>query len=209
MALTRAYLKGMGLTDEQVSGIIEQHTETVDGLKNQIAQYKADAEKLPGVQAELTKAKEAAKNSGDAAKIQKDFDDYKAQVESEKAQEAKKSALRKVAKDAGLTEKGIEKAVKYTDLDGIELTEKGEVKDAKALIKSLREEWPEHIVKTSSTGADSGKPPENKGENGKYSSKDEIMKIKDPVQRQKAISENITLFTAPQQANKNDSTEGE
>ena len=199
----------MGLTDEQVSGIIEQHTETVDGLKNQIAQYKADAEKLPKVQAELTKAQEAVKNSGDAAKIQKDFDDYKAQVEADKTKAAKENAVRKVAKDAGLTEAGIAKAVKYTDYSTIELTDKGEVKNAKDLIKSLKEEWPEHIAKATQTGANSGNPPANTGNNGKYSSKDEIMKIKDAEARQKAIAENIQLFTAPAAKAGNDSTEGE
>ena len=53
MALTRKLLKGMGLTDEQVDTIIEAHTDTVDGLKADIGKYKADAEKLPGIQKEL------------------------------------------------------------------------------------------------------------------------------------------------------------
>ena len=53
MALTRKSLKAMGLTDEQVDSIIEMHTETVDGLKADIAKYKGDAEKLPGVQRKL------------------------------------------------------------------------------------------------------------------------------------------------------------
>ena len=33
MALTRAFLKSMTLTDEQVSAIIEEHSATVTGLK--------------------------------------------------------------------------------------------------------------------------------------------------------------------------------
>ena len=32
MALTRAMLKGMGLTEEQVSAIIEEHTNVTSGL---------------------------------------------------------------------------------------------------------------------------------------------------------------------------------
>ena len=44
MALTRKLLKGMGLTDEQVDTIIEAHTDTVDGLKAEVAKYKTDAE---------------------------------------------------------------------------------------------------------------------------------------------------------------------
>ena len=110
MALTRAMLKGMNLTEEQVSAIIDAHTETVDGLKEQLKQFKTDAEKLPEVQRELDKAQKALEKSGDAAKIQKDFDDYKTQVEADKTQSAKEAALRKVAKDAGLTDAGIAKA---------------------------------------------------------------------------------------------------
>ena len=49
MALTRRFLKGMGLTEEQVDTIIEAHTEVTDGLKEQINQYKADADKLVDV----------------------------------------------------------------------------------------------------------------------------------------------------------------
>ena len=36
MAVTRKFLKGMGLTDEQVDTIIEAHSETVDGLKDKL-----------------------------------------------------------------------------------------------------------------------------------------------------------------------------
>ena len=57
MALTRKALKAMGLTEEQVDSIIEAHTETVDGLKSQVNAYKADAEKLPGVEKELNDLK--------------------------------------------------------------------------------------------------------------------------------------------------------
>ena len=192
MALTRSYLKGMGLTDEQVSGIIEAHTDTVDGLKKEIERYKADAEKLPGVQAELEKAKEAAKNSGDAAKIQKAFDDYKAEVEAKESAAAKKAAYEKVAKDAGLTEAGIAKAVKYADWDSVELDEKGNIKDSKALIKSLKEEWPEHIASTTTAGAITATPPANGGKG--TMTKDEIFAIRDPVARHKAIAENHELF---------------
>ena len=50
MAMTRKALKAMGLSEEQIDSIIEMHTETVDGLRDQVRTYKADAEKLEGVQ---------------------------------------------------------------------------------------------------------------------------------------------------------------
>ena len=50
MALTRKFLKALGIEDEKVDEIISAHTETVDALKAERDGYKADAEKLPGVQ---------------------------------------------------------------------------------------------------------------------------------------------------------------
>ena len=98
-----------------------------------------------------------------------------------------------MAKDAGLTEAGIAKAVKYANLAEIELDDKGDVKDAKNLIKSLRDEWPEHIAKASTNGAITSTPPS--GSSGKtFKSKDEIMAIKDAGERQKAIAQNHELF---------------
>lgn len=168
MSLTRAFLKGMNLTDEQVNGIIEAHTETVDGLKAQVARYKADAEKLPGVQKDLD---DLRANNGDdwKAKYEKeqgDFAAYKAKVEKDDANRVKEAKLRKIAKDAGLSEKGIEKAVKYADWDKIELDENGEIKDAPGKVKALREEWPEHIVTKVENNDPTPTPPSNQNATG-------------------------------------------
>lgn len=192
MALTRSYLKSMGLTDEQVSGIIEAHTETVEGLKNEAARYKSEADKLPEVQRKLDEAKEAAKNSGDYAKLKKEFDDYKADVANKETLAAKKAVLSKIAKDAGLSEAGVAKALKYTDWATVELDEKGEAKDSKAILKSLKEEWPEYIKTTNTAGANTANPPAGNGKS--YKSKDEIFAIKDDGERQRAIAENHELF---------------
>lgn len=72
MALTRKLLKGMGLTDEQVDTIIEAHTDTVDGLKADVSKYKADAEKLPGIQKQLDDLK-AAGDGGYKEKYEKNI----------------------------------------------------------------------------------------------------------------------------------------
>lgn len=197
MALTRKFLAAMGIETDKIDEIIAAHAETVDGLKEELKQYKADAAKLPEVQRELEQAKEAAKNSGDAAKIQKAFDDYKAEVEAERSKAAKKAAYEKVAKDAGLSEAGIAKAVKYANWETVELDDKGNIKDPKALIKALKEEWPEHISKTSEKGAETPNPPGGTGKS--YSSKADIMKIKDAAERQKAIADNMALFTGKQE----------
>ena len=165
MALTRSYLKSMGLNDEQIGGIIEAHTETVDGLKNEVSRYKADAEKLPEVQRQLDEAKEAAKKSGDYAKLQQEFEDYKAEVANEKMMTAKKAALTAIAKDANLSDAGIAKVMKYSDFGKIELDEKGEIKDKKAVLDDLKTEWADYIQTSQSQGAKTPNPPSNSGGN--------------------------------------------
>lgn len=145
MALTRELLNALGIEKEKHQAIIDAHTETVEGLKAQAEKYKADAEKLPEVQRQLKEALDAVKKNGDAAEIQADFDAYKKDVEARETMRTKEALFRKVAQDAGLDEKGVERAVKYAAWDSIELDENGEIKDPKTHIKALREEWPEHI----------------------------------------------------------------
>ena len=53
MALTRKFLAALGIDNDKVDEIIQAHTDTVNGLKDEIEKYKADAEKLPAVEKEL------------------------------------------------------------------------------------------------------------------------------------------------------------
>lgn len=192
MALTRKFLSALGIEADKIDEIISAHTETVDGLKEQLKQAKEAADKLPKVQEQLDSLKEATKNSGDYAKLKEEFDKYKADVANKETLAAKKAVLSKIAKDAGLSEAGVAKALKYTDFSTIELDDKGEAKDSKALLKSLKEEWPEYIKTTNTAGANTANPPASTGK--AYKSKDEIFAIKDDGERQRAIAENHELF---------------
>ena len=193
MALTRKLLSALGIEADKIDQIIDAHTETVDGLKKERDEYKAKAERFDEVKAKYDELKATAKDSGDYEKLKKEFDDYKAEIQNKETATAKREALKKVAKDAGLTETGINKAVKYADLSAIELDEEGNVKDAKSLMKSLKEEWPEHIAKAVTSGANTATP-SSTGTGKSYKSKDEIMQIKDDGERQKAIAENHEMF---------------
>lgn len=194
MALTRKSLKAMGLTDEQVDSIIEMHTETVDGLKV----YKTDAEKLPEVQAKLDKALEDLKAKGDDGwkdkhdAIKKEFDDYKKAQKGRETREAKEKAYRELLKEAGVSEKRMDAILKVSDLDSLDLDDDGKIKDAKKVTESVKEEWADFIVKEDTKGADTSTPHSNGG--GSAMTKDEIMKIRDPMERQNAIAANMGLF---------------
>ena len=159
MALTRKFLSALGIEADKVDEIISAHAETVEGLKEQIAQFKADAEKLPKVQEDLKKAQAAAKDSGEYDKLKKEFDDYKADVAGKELLAKKTAALKEIAKDAGLSEAGIAKALKYHDFSKLELDEKDGIRDKSAVIKGLKEEWPEYIQTTRTKGANTPNPP--------------------------------------------------
>lgn len=198
MALTRKFLKALGIEDEKIDEIITAHSETVDALKEQRDEYKENAEKLPTIQRELDKLKEAAQNNDSDEwkekynKVKKDFDDYKADIQNKETMAAKKSALEELAKDF-LSENGVAKAVKYADWEAYELDEKGKLTDAKKHIKDLKEEWSDYVLKENTQGAETHTPPNGVGgtqplkmedvykrdEHGRY--------VMDSAQRQEAI----------------------
>ena len=162
MALTRKLLKGMGLTDEQVDTIIEAHTDTVDGLKADIAKYEGDAKKLPGVQKELDDLK-AAGDGGYKEKYEKEkkaFEDFKNEQTAKETKKAKENAYRELLKAAGVSEKRIPAILKVTDLNSVELD--GEkVKDADKLTETVKADWADFIESTNTNGANTNNPPAN------------------------------------------------
>ena len=195
MSLTRKMLKAMGIEEEKIDQIIEAHTDTVDGLKSDLSKYKTDAEKLSDVQKELDELKAKGDDGWKEKydKLKDEFDQYKNDVQAKETKAAKEAAYRVILKDANLSEKGIEKALKYAEWDKIELGEDGKLKGANDHIKAVREEWAEYVTTTTTTGAKTSTPPANNGgKTGK--TKEEIMAIRDPAVRQAEIAKNPEAF---------------
>lgn len=162
MALTRKLLKGMGLTEEQVDTIIEAHTETTDGLKADRDKYKADAEKLPGVQKELDDLK-AAGDGGYKEKYEKEhkaFEDFKTAQTAKETRQTKENAYRELLKTAGVSEKRIPAILKVTDLNGIEM-DGDKIKDADKHTQTVKTEWADFVESSNTTGANTTTPPAN------------------------------------------------
>ena len=195
MSLTRKMLKAMGIEEEKIDQIIEAHSETVDSLKADRDSYKEDAEKLKDVQKELddlkAKGDDGWKEKHDALKVE--FDQYKNDVQAKETKAAKEAAYRAILKDANLSEKGIEKAVKYAEWDKIELEADGKLKGASDHIKAVKEEWAEYVTTTTTTGAKTSNPPANNG-TGTGKTKEEIMAIKDGAVRRAEMAKNPHLF---------------
>lgn len=204
MALTKAKLREIlstaGADAEKISdavdAIISGHTASIEALREERDSYKEKAEKADSIQKELDGVKKASEGK-DYEKLKKEFEDYKKQVEAEKVRGAKEEAFKGVLKDAGIPARHFAKIIKYSDVDGLELDDDGKPKNAKDLMKAIKEEWSDHIEKTQTEGAKTPTPPASTG--GKTTmTREEIRAIKDPITRQKAMAENPSLFGLPE-----------
>lgn len=171
MALTRSFLKGMGLTDEQVSAIVEAHGETVDALKEQRDDAKKKSAEYDKIKKELDDLKESG---GDwQTKYEKehsDFESYKKTQEEKESKRAISKAYKELLKNAGVSEKRIATVMKVADLSKIQLDENGAVKDSEKLTENIKSEWADFIVTTNTEGASTSTPP-GTNESGKDVSK--------------------------------------
>ena len=162
MSLTRKLLKGMGLTDEQVDTIIEAHTDTVDGLKEQVKTYKADAEKLPNVQKELDDLK-AAGDGGFKEKFEKehsDFENFKKTIQEKETKAAKESAAKAFFESKGITGNSLEIAMRGSSAEIAALDLDGEkIKDSSALDALVNGTFKSLVSTTTTKGANIPNPP--------------------------------------------------
>lgn len=206
MALTKAQvreiLSAAGVDADHmkdaVDRIIDGHAATVAALKEETEGYKAEAEKLAGVQKELddlkaTVAADAKEREGkDYDKLLTEYTEYKNGQEAIAKKTRATEKFRALLTDMNVGDKGIEKILKWQGVDGVELDDEGNITNAKELRKAIKEDWSEYIVTENTKGAETNNPPANNGGSGK--TKEEIMAITDATERQKAIAENPEVF---------------
>lgn len=193
MALTRNFLKSMGLTDEQVNAIIESHVETVEGLKKERDGFKADADRVGDLTKQLDDANDKLAKAGDAAKVQKEFDNFKAKVESEKKSAKTAADVDALLKEAGIARDSFRAAVaKGFDSSKLTYAEDGSISNRADLLTSIKADYADFLSTTTSTGTPTITPPTGGKAGGM--TKEEIMAIKDPEVRQAEIIRNPAAF---------------
>ena len=184
---------GMEIPPKDVLGqICDLHTAKTDEMKDTVKELTKRAEKAE----QERDALEAQGDDGYKEKYDKehsDFEKFKAEIAAEKAQASKEKAYRAMLKDV-LSEKGVEKAVKYADWSKIELDEKGELKNASEHVKAVKEEWSEHVSNSVIHNAPVPNPPINTGGTAKtkaeiYKKDDKGRYILSTEERQRALVE--------------------
>lgn len=213
MALTKAtvreILSSAGVDAEHlssaVSKIIEGHVSSIEALRDEISEkkeeiekYRKEADKVEGLNAKLDEAnkkiegmKDLETKAGDYEKLQKEFNDYKAE-QDKKALEAKRTDLLKdLLKDMKIeSEEGIKLGVKWY-ASKVEVDDNGKIANGKDLRKEIAEDLSSYISKTEEEGANTANPPAN---NGKGMTIEQIDAIEDTAERQKAMAANLDLY---------------
>lgn len=168
MALTRAMLKGMGLTEEQISAIIDEHTNVTSALKDQIKEYKADAEKLPDIQKELDDLKKDTSASDWEKKYNDEhsaFEKYKTDVDNKEKSEKIKSAYKKLLSECKVGDKHLDSIIRVTDFSEMKLTEDGSLEGADKLKEKIGSDWSGFIsTKETKPSEHPATPPDGNGD---------------------------------------------
>lgn len=191
MAFTRNFLKSTGLSDDQITAVMEEHVAVVDGLKQDRDNYKEQAEKAADLQKQLDDLASGEDFQKKYEEEHKAFEDFKAKTAQDAEAARVRTAYRKLLAGEGIGEKRLDSILKVTDLSKVKLDKEGNLVDEDKLKKAINDEWGEFKTAVTEKGAVVEKPPQI----GKPTkTKAEIFAIKDTAERQKAIAENHELF---------------
>ena len=202
MALKRSSLEAMGLSEQQIQSVIDMHTDTVNALKEKIDAAESGKESSDKLKADYEKLKaeydEIKKSAADNAKYKEQYESTKAEYEKFKTDTETKAAkatadatFTKWLRENGNKKKGAAKIVKYGGFTP-EFNKDGTIKNADKLSESVSTEWSEYKAKEHVEGAKTETPPANTG--GNTITREDILKIPNTAERQKAIAENGALF---------------
>jgi hypothetical protein len=151
MAFGRADIReilGEAHTDDIATRLIQLHRTVVDPLKDELdtakreaTKYKAEADKLPGIQKELDELKKGEDWKGKYESEKKAHDDYRAQVARDAETAKVKAAYKKLLTEEKISEKTLESILNATDYSGMKLKEDGSLDKIEDLKKDIDTKW--------------------------------------------------------------------
>lgn len=167
MGITKKFLQSMEIPDSKIELIFDEYANAIAGITADRDKYKEQADKLASVEKELVKAQAKAEEletvSEQLKKVRAEYADYKAGVDADKVKAVKEKAYRQLLQETGISEKAIDKIIKVTDLSGVEVDDKNNVKDKTEIIKNIKTEWSDFIITQTERGVEVANPPTNTG----------------------------------------------
>lgn len=164
MALTRKFLKALGLEEDKIEQVIDAHTETVDALKKERDGFKESADKLADVQKELGGLKAGGDYKDKYEKEHKAFEEYKSGITAKETRAAKEKAVRAYLESKNIKGGNLDIAIRgmNAEIEAAELD--GEkIKDTKALDDLIGGAYKGLVVTSQQTGTNTSNPPANVG----------------------------------------------
>lgn len=141
MSLTRKLLRELHVDENHIDRIIAAHVETVDALRQERDSAQASAARLD----EITQERDALRDQlaarrDEAARLQADFDAYRAQVDADRLAARRQGTLRAALLDAGANPQAVELlagAVATDDADW----EDGRLREPQRVLAPVREKY--------------------------------------------------------------------
>lgn len=185
MALTKAkvreILSAAGIDSEHfheaVEAIINGHLASIEALREDVAKYKEDAEKLPAVQKELDdlKGKDGNKWQTKYEDAKKELDDLKNEITAKETRAQKEKAVRAYLEGKNITGKNLDIAMRACKAETEEVELDGEkIKDTSVFDNLVTGDFAGLVVTTQVTGVHTTNPPTKN--DGAVKSKEEIYK---------------------------------
>lgn len=195
MALTRKMLEAMSIESEKIDQIIEQHSETVEALKQQRDEYQSSAGELEQAKKRLAEVEQTLEvlepYKGRYEETLKELNALKDSLEKDKEHARREGLYRDLLKDSGVADKRIDSILKVTDIDSLKIAEDGTLANSEDLKLAISQEWSDFIPSTEIRGANVETPPAG---GVKEMTKEQILAIEDKAKRQEAIAENHEMF---------------
>ena len=169
MALSKAKVREIlsiaGVDSEHMSAavdaIIDGNVASVEALREEVAKWKAEAERLAGVQKELDDLR-ASTDSEWKQKYNTEheaFEAFKRQTAEQAAHAEKVELYRELLRSEGVAERRIESILRITDFSGITV-KNGQLDKADDLRAGIRTEWADFIMSTSTKPTSVDTPPD-------------------------------------------------
>lgn len=178
---------------ETMQWILDGHTASLEAVQEERDTFKSKAETVATLTQERDEWKAKAEASGDAAKIQADFDAYKQQIADEKAAAQTDADVLDIVKEAGIVRESFQKVVaKDFDRSKIQRGKDGTITNRQDLVDDTRTRYVDFTATQQQQGTPPNNPPTGGGGTGK--TKEQIIAIKDPATRQAEMAKNLSLF---------------
>ena len=203
MALTRRLLKSLEIGEDKIEQIIEAHTETLSGLRDELAAAKEAAAQVESLQKELQRAKQDLQEAQESDwqeqynAVKKDFDDYKAKITAKETHAAKEAAVRAYYQSKGLSGKALDIAMRAStkEIEETSLDAEKKIKDTKVFDDLLAGDFASLVGTVVTQGTDVAHPPMGNSKNvlakaDIYKKDDRGRYIMSASERQKALMEN-------------------